>query len=167
MRLGTKVVLPVLLLVSALLRGSAAQPAQTSLEAPLVKAEEVVKLLKASKGAKPLILQVGFRVLYEQAHIPGSEYVAAASELQGVEALRRRLKSVPRGKTIILYCGCCPWVKCPNVQPAFRVLRDMGFTNVKLLYIAKNFGADWVDQGYPVEKSDAKNASSQDGGTTR
>jgi hypothetical protein len=30
----------------------------------------------------------------------------------------------------------------------------MGFTNIKVLYIANNFGADWVDKGYPVAKGD-------------
>jgi hypothetical protein len=28
----------------------------------------------------------------------------------------------------------------------------MGFTNVKVLYLANNFGADWADKGYPVEQ---------------
>jgi hypothetical protein len=27
----------------------------------------------------------------------------------------------------------------------------MGFANVKVLYLANNFGADWADKGYPVE----------------
>jgi rhodanese-related sulfurtransferase len=35
--------------------------------------------------------------------------------------------------------------------PAFRRLREMGFTNVKALYLANNLGTDWVDKGYPVE----------------
>jgi hypothetical protein len=30
----------------------------------------------------------------------------------------------------------------------------MGFTNVKVLYIADNFGADWVNKGYPVAKGE-------------
>jgi hypothetical protein len=30
----------------------------------------------------------------------------------------------------------------------------MGFTNVKVLYLASNFGVDWVDKGYPVAKGD-------------
>jgi len=33
-------------------------------------------------------------------------------------------------------------------------LRALGFTNVKSLYIANNFGADWVEKGYPVAKGD-------------
>jgi hypothetical protein len=38
------------------------------------------------------------------------------------------------------------------VQPAYKELQAMGFRNVKILYIAKNFGADWVDKGYPTSK---------------
>jgi hypothetical protein len=30
-------------------------------------------------------------------------------------------------------------------------MSEMGFTNVKVLYLANNFGADWADKGYPVE----------------
>jgi hypothetical protein len=28
----------------------------------------------------------------------------------------------------------------------------LGFTHVKVLYIADNFGDDWVNPGYPVTK---------------
>ena len=28
----------------------------------------------------------------------------------------------------------------------------MGFRNVRVLYIANNFGVDWLDKGYPVSK---------------
>ena len=54
----------------------------------------------------------------------------------------------------MIYCGCCPWSHCPNVKPADDALRAMGFTNVKVLYIADNFGADWVNKGYPVAKGE-------------
>jgi len=30
----------------------------------------------------------------------------------------------------------------------------MGFTNVRALYIANNFGSDWVDKGFSVEKGE-------------
>jgi hypothetical protein len=33
-------------------------------------------------------------------------------------------------------------------------LHALGFTKVKFLYIANNFGADWVEKGYPVAKGD-------------
>jgi rhodanese-related sulfurtransferase len=87
-----------------------------------------------------------------QAHIPGSEYIGAGSDSQGIESLRRRVKPLPRKTFIVLYCGCCPWSHCPNVQPAYNELHKAGFTNVKVLYIADNFGTDWVYKGYPTIK---------------
>ncbi len=116
----------------------------------LVNPEDLVKRLQA-KGEKPLVLQVGPRMLYQQAHIVGAEYVGAGSTDAGLAQLRQRAGSLTKNKSIVLYCGCCPWSHCPNVKPAFEALRAMGFTNVKVLYIANNFGADWVDKGYPVE----------------
>jgi thiosulfate/3-mercaptopyruvate sulfurtransferase len=121
----------------------------------LIQPAELAKLL-GSRGDKPLIIQVGFHTLYQQAHIPGSEYLGPASEQRGKKALRDRVQNLPREKAIVfvLYCGCCPWSHCPNVTPAYEQLRAMGFGNVKVLYIDQNFGADWVDKGYPVAKGE-------------
>jgi len=120
----------------------------------LINPEDLVKVLQSAKNEKPLMIQVGSHVLYSQAHIPGSEYVGAASTEIGLQALRKRVGSLPRNRFIVLYCGCCPWSHCPNVKPADDAVRAMGFTNVKILYIANNFGADWVEKGYPVAKGD-------------
>jgi thiosulfate/3-mercaptopyruvate sulfurtransferase len=118
----------------------------------LIDPEELVKILQATKGEKPLMIQVGSHVLFEQAHIPGSEYIGPASSESGLQQLRKRVEALPRGKSILIYCGCCPWGHCPNVKPADDALRALGFTNVKVLYIPDNFGANWVDKGYPVAK---------------
>jgi thiosulfate/3-mercaptopyruvate sulfurtransferase len=118
----------------------------------LINPDELVKVLQSSKGEKPLMIQVGSHVLFSQAHIPGSEYIGPASSESGLQQLRKRVEPLARNKSIILYCGCCPWSHCPNVKPADDALHLMGFTNVKILYIANNFGADWVDKGYPVAK---------------
>jgi len=120
----------------------------------LINPEDLVKALQSPKGEKPLMIQVGSHVLYSQAHIPGSEYIGPASSDAAVQQLRKRVESLPRNKSILIYCGCCPWGHCPNVKPADDALHAMGFTNVKVLYIANNFGADWVDKGYPVAKGD-------------
>jgi thiosulfate/3-mercaptopyruvate sulfurtransferase len=120
----------------------------------LIQPEDLLKIVQAPNGEKPLILQIGSHVLYSQAHIPGSEYVGPASSEAGLQNLRKRAESLPKNKFIVLYCGCCPWSHCPNVKPAADAMRDMGFTNVKVLYIANNFGADWVDKHYPVASGD-------------
>jgi len=115
----------------------------------MISPQELNGLLKSSK---PLILQVGPRSLYQQAHIPGAEYIGATSAPEGLSALRDRVKSLPKDTLIVVYCGCCPWNRCPNVRPAYKQLRDLGYSNVRVLYIADNFGTNWVEKGYPVAK---------------
>lgn len=119
----------------------------------LINPEDLVKILQAGNN-KPLILQVGSHTLFGQAHIPGSEYVGAASTDAGLQQLRKRVESLPRNKMVVLYCGCCPWSYCPNIKPADDALSAMGFTKVKVLYIAENFGTNWVDKGYPIARGE-------------
>jgi thiosulfate/3-mercaptopyruvate sulfurtransferase len=142
--------------VASLVLISAASAFQASaISTPrLINPDELVKILQSSKGEEPLMIQVGSHVLYSQAHIPGSEYIGPATSEGGLQRLRQRVGSLPRSKFIVIYCGCCPWSHCPNVKPADDALRALGFTKVKVLYIANNFGADWVDKGYPVAKGD-------------
>jgi thiosulfate/3-mercaptopyruvate sulfurtransferase len=128
------------------------KPASSIRQADLVQpADLAVNLAKASTP-KPLILHVGFRTLYLQAHIPQSEYVGAASDDAGLEPLRTRVAKLTKDHAIVLYCGCCPWSHCPNIAAAYDALRALGFTQVKVLYLADNFGDNWVNQGYPVAK---------------
>jgi hypothetical protein len=44
-------------------------------------------------------------------------------------------------------------VKCPNIRPAYRALRDMGFQHVRVLNIPTNMHEDWFGKGYPAEGS--------------
>ena len=118
-----------LLSVSAVL----AFPANSTPATELMNPEELVKILQATKGEKPLMIQVGSHVFFEQAHIPGSEYIGPVSYESGVRQLRNRVQALPRSKLIVVYCGCCPWDHCPNVKPADDALRALGFTNVKVL----------------------------------
>ncbi len=118
----------------------------------LISPEDLLKVIQAPKGEKPLILNVGPWLLFRQAHIPDAEYIGPGSDAQALQQLRTRVKSLPRKKAIVLYCGCCPWNHCPNVLPAFKELSGMGFSNVKVLYIADNIGTDWVYKGYPTIK---------------
>lgn len=102
------------------------------------------------KGA--LILQVGFNVLYRASHIPGSIYAGPGSKPEGIEVLKKAVAAEPHDRDIVIYCGCCPWEKCPNVKPALAALREMGFTHVRAVVIPENFKTDWSDKNYPVER---------------
>jgi len=101
-------------------------------------------------GSKPLLLQVGFESLYDQGHIPGSKYCGPARNSDGIARLKTCLEGVAHSRAIVLYCGCCPWQECPNIRPAFKALKEMGFSDVKVVRIEANFGQDWAQKGYPV-----------------
>jgi hypothetical protein len=154
---GTIAVLAILLSARNLLASQfngAAPPQGSAYSIPaaqLLQPEELSRLLHASGPERPLLLQVGSHMLFAQAHIAGSEYAGPGSQPEGLKLLRDRVGQLPRKTFIVLYCGCCPWSRCPNIEPAFTLLRNMGFTNVKALYLANNLGTDWVDKGFPVE----------------
>jgi len=116
----------------------------------LIQPDELNRLLNTRGAEKPLMLQVGSHMMFAQAHIPGSEYIGPGSQSEGVQQLRGRVASLPHNQFIVLYCGCCPWSRCPNVGPAYNLLHQMGFIHVKVLYLPNNFGADWASKGYLV-----------------
>jgi thiosulfate/3-mercaptopyruvate sulfurtransferase len=128
------------------------KPAASIPAADLLQPANLAANLKNPSAPKPLILQVGFRILYMQAHIPDSEYVGAASEDAGLGQLRARVEKLAKDTAIVIYCGCCPWSHCPNIAAAYNALHALEFTRIRVLYIADNFGADWVNRGYPVAK---------------
>jgi thiosulfate/3-mercaptopyruvate sulfurtransferase len=130
------------------------KPAASIPTADLMQPAELAANLNSTSAPKPLILQIGFHNLYAQAHIPDSEYIGAAKEEAGLDQLRNRVAKLGKDSAIVIYCGCCPWSHCPNVAGAYDTLHALGFTHVKVLYIAENFGDNWVNQGYPVAKGD-------------
>jgi thiosulfate/3-mercaptopyruvate sulfurtransferase len=113
----------------------------------LVQPEQVAKDLKSS-----LVIHVGFPVLYRATHITGTQYAGPGSKAEGIADLKKAVAGEPRDREIVLYCGCCPWDKCPNIRPAFAALHEMGFTKVKAMVIPENLKTDWIDKGYPTEK---------------
>jgi hypothetical protein len=129
---------------------AAAQPgtAPSIPQAALVQPADLANAIKA--GQTPTILQVGFSVLYQQAHIPGAVYAGPGNKEEGIDNLKTQAKSLDKNKPLVIYCGCCPWEKCPNIAAAWKELTAEGFKNLKVLYLPQNFGEDWADKGYPV-----------------
>jgi hypothetical protein len=132
---------------------SGGKPADTWRPDELVQPEDLAHSL--SGAHKPIVLQVGVLRLYQLNHIVGSKYAGQANTPEGVETLKKVAKGMDRASEIVYYCGCCPWKDCPNMKAAHKVLRELGFKNVKALYIPNSFGQDWVTKGLPVEKGGA------------
>jgi thiosulfate/3-mercaptopyruvate sulfurtransferase len=150
--MSSRIRIAIVLLAAAttIVLSASAYQASTIEASHLINPEELAKILQSPKAEKPLLIHVGFHVLYVQGHIPGSEYIGPASDTNALQKLRDRVQSLPRNKFIVLYCGCCPWNHCPNLKPADDALRTMGFTNVKAFYLADNIATNWRDKGYPI-----------------
>jgi len=84
--------------------------------------------------------------------ISGAIHLGAASEKENLEKLDKVLKTVPKNKMIAIYCGCCPMDKCPNIRPAFGMLKKHELNNIYLVNLPVNLKTDWIDKGYPMEK---------------
>jgi rhodanese-related sulfurtransferase len=130
---------------------SAQTPAKPADDVPAASQIQPAELVEAMKGTqKPVILYVGPKAFYAQAHIPGAEFIGPVGKPEGMDKLRARSATLPKGGAVVIYCGCCPWDHCPNIRPAFAELKKQGFTHVRVLYLATSFGADWKDKGLPV-----------------
>ena len=132
--------------------GVPAPPTEPWTDAQLISVEDLYKQLKGPRSAKPLIVCVGFRALYDEGHVPTAVFYGAASKPDGLQELKRQVQGLPRNKEIILYCGCCPWDQCPNIRPAFTALKEMGFKRIRLLHLPASFAIDWAGKGYPYER---------------
>jgi len=100
------------------------------------------------------IFYVGFPTLYRNgAHILGAILTGPCSKTEGLKALKKAVAEIPHDKELFIYCGCCPFVKCPNIRPAYTALHEMGFTNIRVVMIETNLHTDWIEKGYPSEKS--------------
>jgi rhodanese-related sulfurtransferase len=100
------------------------------------------------------VFYVGFPTLYRNgAHVSGAILAGPCSKAEGLEALKKAVADLPRDKELFIYCGCCPFVKCPNIRPAYSALHEIGFTNVRVVMIETNLHTDWIEKGYPSEKS--------------
>ena len=134
-----------------------AKPANIADDVPAasrVQAEELVQIIKNGGAQKPVVLYVGPKAFYTQAHIPGAEFIGPVAKPEGMEKLHARAASLSKDGPVVIYCGCCPWDHCPNIRPAFAELKKMGFTHVRVLYLATSLGVNWVEKGFPVAKGE-------------
>ena len=107
----------------------------------------LMAVLKNPKAAKPSIYNIGF-----VNNIPGAKNVGAANKPQGLAQLKKEVSRLPKTSTVVIYCGCCPFEHCPNVAPAYSLLKSLGYKNTKILNLPTSLKADWIDKGYPTTK---------------
>jgi hypothetical protein len=139
-------------IVLLLLPGLRAQnPASPWTAAQTVQPAELEKELAVGKSAAT-VLFVGFQRLFSAGHIKGAQYHGSGGTAEGLAQIKTWANSLPRSANLVIYCGCCPMEHCPNVRPPFSLLREMGFTKVRVLILPTSFEVDWAEKGLPYDK---------------
>ncbi len=123
----------------------AAQEPWTAKE--LLPPAELAQRLKG--GEKPLMIYVGPAYLWRVKHITHSVNGGMAAKEEGLAELKKLLAGKTKDTEVILYCGCCPMNVCPNIRPAVKAVKEIGFKKVRLLELPTRLNDDWVVKGYP------------------
>jgi len=110
----------------------------------LLRPSELATALKDNKDIS-VIFSIG-----PGAIIPHSRDMGMIKEEDNMKKFKQELESLPKDTSIVIYCGCCPYEHCPNVRPAIELLKEMKFTNFKLLDLPHNIKIDWINKGYPT-----------------
>ncbi|MEI6142843.1 MAG: hypothetical protein WCP85_26440 [Mariniphaga sp.] len=113
----------------------------------LLNPADLAKTLNNPKTPQPIIYSVGM-----QAIIKNSIEIGPAMMKDNLNKLKAKLEKLPKNSNIVVYCGCCPFERCPNVRPAIELLKSMQFTNYKLLNLPQNIKVDWIDHDYPLSE---------------
>jgi hypothetical protein len=116
-------------------------------EKQLIQPSALAAIMANNKIQKPVIFNMG---VVED--IPGAVRIGAASDEKNIQILKEKLKALPKNTQVVVYCGCCPYDKCPNIRPAFQALISSGFVNGKVLNLPTNIKTDWINKGFPYTK---------------
>jgi thiosulfate/3-mercaptopyruvate sulfurtransferase len=126
-------------------QGSSTNQKEPWTQSQLLKPADLAQTLNDLQASQPYIFCIG-----PQAVIKGSVYIGPTKDKVNLDALKTQLNKLPKDANIVIYCGCCPFDRCPNIRPAFELLNKMEFKNQKLLDLPRNIKVDWIDKGYPV-----------------
>ena len=108
--------------------------------------EGLANILRSPAAKPPAIFNIG-----PMENIKGAIFIGPTKDKNNLAKLKQALSAVPKDKTVIIYCGCCPFRVCPNIRPAFALLKEMKFTRPKLLNLEHNLKTNWIDPGFPMQ----------------
>jgi len=111
----------------------------------LMEPADLSAAIKAEKSI-PVIFSIG-----PGAIIPHSKDIGMIKDAENIKKFKDELAGLSKDTQIVVYCGCCPFEHCPNIRPAMQLLKDMKFTNYKLLDLPHNIKIDWINKGLPTQ----------------
>lgn len=112
----------------------------------LLEPSALAATLNNPKMPQPVIYNIG-----PLADIKGAVNIGSTMNKPALDKLKKSCAAVPKDKMVVIYCGCCPFRNCPNIRPAFSLLKEQGFKQIRLLNLKQNLKVDWTDWGYPMD----------------
>ena len=111
----------------------------------LIEPTALATIIANPKANQPKIFNIGV-----VDNIKGAINMGGVSEKENLQKLNNALSKLPKSTFLVVYCGCCPFERCPNIRPAVTLLKTLGFKNGRLLNLPTNLKQNWVDKGYPL-----------------
>jgi len=111
----------------------------------LLEPEVLATSIKNNSADIPVIFNIG-----AVDDIKGAKHIGPVSDAANLEHFKKEISQLQLNKTIVIYCGCCPFTKCPNIRPAFAELKKLGFTQIKVLNLPVNLKTNWIAKGFPL-----------------
>lgn len=111
----------------------------------LIEPSALAAIIANPKTNQPKIFNIGV-----VDNIKGAINMGGVSEKENLQKFSNVLSKLPKNTFLVVYCGCCPFEKCPNIRPAVNLLKNMGLTNAKLLNLPTNLKQNWIEKGYPI-----------------
>lgn len=121
--------------------------AQTWQKDQLLATQDLAIKIKMNSKDLPLIFNVG-----PMENIKGAKAVGPGNAVTFGHKMQTELSMENKAKPIVIYCGCCSYVNCPNIKPAYDALIAQGFKNTKVLELPESLKKDWQEKGFPMEK---------------
>ena len=107
--------------------------------------EPSVLAAQISSDKAPVIFNIG-----AVEDIKNAIHIGPVEKADNLEKFKKQIASVPKSAAIVIYCGCCPFARCPNIRPAYKVLKEAGFSNISVLNLTQNLKTNWIAKGYPL-----------------
>jgi hypothetical protein len=111
----------------------------------LMEPADLAAMINNADTHLPVILNIG-----AVEDIKGARHIGPVGKPENMEKFKAEINSLAKNAQLVIYCGCCPFSKCPNIRPAFLELTKAGFTNIKVLNLPVNLTTNWASKGYPM-----------------
>lgn len=111
----------------------------------MVQPEVLAIKIEEPEAKRSMLLNVGV-----EKNIKSAVEIGILSSPSKQEKLKKALTNIDKNKEVVIYCGCCKLIDCPNIPIAYNYIKSLGYKNVKILNLPVGLDEDWIAKKYPM-----------------